>query len=288
MRPMQTAKLTGVTIARRLALLMTSCLLLLVVVLAARAHAIARGYTSADSGLKIGMVAALASEQANESQVERATQENIRRIVGVVTSVDDSLVTVASSSAKVLVETEGEMSAYVTDLGGEVVKGSLLAISPIKGVLMKVDSDSGSSVVAVASEGIANKTEAISYEVDDDAAKDTGGKKSVKITKVTVNLNRAGGGNSGDKADSSLARLGRAIVGKEVSEIRVIVALLLFLIVLIAEGAIMYGAISSAITALGRNPLARSAIRKEMLRILLVAFAVFLVGLGAIYGILWV
>jgi hypothetical protein len=50
----------------------------------------------------------------------------------------------------------------------------------------------------------------------------------------------------------------------------------------------MYGAISSAITALGRNPLARSAIRREMIRILFVAIIVFLIGLGAIYGILWV
>lgn len=277
------AKITGVKHAQRRAMSVAVLLLLVAVSFISSVNAIARGYTSADPGLKVGMVAALTSDSAGESQVERATQENIRRIVGVVTNVDDSLVTVASSNAKVLIETEGEMSAYVSDMGGEVNKGSLLAISSVKGVLMGVPADSGFSVVGVASESTASKSDSISYEIEDGSAK-----KTVKITKIQINLNRAGSGNNGNSVDSSLARLGKAIVGKEVSEIRVIIALILFLIVLLAEGAIMYGAVSSAITALGRNPLARSAIRKEMLRILIVALCVFLIGLGAIYGILWV
>jgi hypothetical protein len=250
--------------------------------LIATVNAIARGYTSADAGLKVGMVAALTSDSANEQQVERATQENVRRIVGVATNVDDSLVTVASSSAKVLVETEGEMNAYVSDIGGDIAKGDLLAISSVKGVLMKVPKNSGFSVVGVASEGTASKTDAISYEIEDGASK-----RTVKITKILINLNRAGAGDN-NNANSPLTRLGKAVVGKEVSEIRVLVALILFLIVLLAEGAILYGAISSAITALGRNPLARNAIRREMLKIIFVALFVFLVGLGAIYAILWV
>jgi hypothetical protein len=277
------AKTLGYLRSLHIAIFVALFVPLLAVGLVSSVAAIARGYTSSDSGLKVGMVAALTSDSANELQVERATQENVRRIVGVVTNVDDSLVTVASSDAKVLIETEGEMSAYVSDIGGEVTKGSLLAVSPIKGVLMKVPADSGFSVVGVASEGMASKSDAISYDIQDGNSKQT-----VKITKILINLNRSGGGNSGDSANSSLARLGKAIVGKEVSEVRVVLAMILFLIVLLAEGAIMYGAVSSAITALGRNPLARSAIRREMIRILLVAIVVFLIGLGAIYGILWV
>lgn len=276
------AKKVGALRFWRTAMVIALCLPLLTFVLVSSARAIARGYTSADAGLKVGMVAAL-TDQGGDSQVERATQENTRQIVGVVTNVDDSLVTVASSNAKVLIETEGEITAYVSDMGGEITTGSLLAVSPVKGVLMKVPTDSGFSVVGVAREGTASKTDKISYDIEDGNSKQT-----VKITKILINLNRAGGGNSGSSADSSLARLGKAIVGKQVSELRVILALILFLIVLLAEGAIMYGAISSAITALGRNPLARSAIRREMIRILFVAIIVFLIGLGAIYGILWV
>jgi hypothetical protein len=280
---MLTTNITGVKRGRRLAALVVLCLLLFACALVPRVLAIARGYTSADPGMKVGMVASLTSDDAHASEVERATQENVRRIVGVVTNVDDSVVSVASSSSKVLVESDGQMSAYVSDIGGQVTKGSLLAISPIKGVLMAVPADSGQSVVGVAGEAAADKTDAQSYEIEDGTAK-----KSVKIVKIPINLNRAGSTNSGNQVDSSLSRLGKAIVGRDVSEIRVVLALLLFLIVLLAEGAIIYGAISSAITALGRNPLARSAIRREMIRILFVAVVVFLIGLAAIYGILWV
>lgn len=275
------ANKTGIWQTGRTALLVVLCLPVLVFLSASTVNAIARGYTSTDTGLKVGMVAAL--NDKGDAQVERATQENTRQVVGVVTNVDDSLVTVASSDAKVLIESEGDVTAYVSDMGGEVTKGSLLAVSPVKGILMKVPQNSGLSVVGVAVGSVAEKTDTISYEIPDGSSQ-----RTIKITKISINLNRSGGGQNGSTVDSSLARLGKAVVGKEVSEIRVIVALILFLIVLLAEGAIMYGAISSAITALGRNPLARSAIRREMIRILLVAIVVFIIGLGAIYGILWV
>lgn len=259
------------------AMLVAGLLLLTSILASSSVFAIARGYTSTDPGLKVGMVAALTSDTQGDSQVERATQENTRQIVGVVASVDDSFVTVASSNAKAIVETEGEVGAYVSDMGGEVTKGSLLALSPIKGVLMKVPESSGFLVVGVASEDVAGKTDTLPYQIDSE---------TVKITKIQINLSKIGADNGAGR--SSLTRLGEVIVGKEVSEIRVLVALILFLIVLCAEGAIMYGAISSAITALGRNPLAREAIRKELLRIVLVALAVFAIGLAAIYAVLWI
>lgn len=248
------------------------------------ANAIARGYTTTDTGLKVGMVAALTSSDSDESQVERATQENIRQIVGVVTNLDDSLVTVASSNAKVLVDTEGQVKAYVSDMGGPVTKGGLLTISSVKGVLMQVPAQSGASIIAIASEPFNAGAESTSYEIDGENDQ----KQIVKIGKIQVNLNRSGSGGGSSSGDSSLSRLGQALVGKQVSEIRVVIALILFLVVLLVEGAIIYGAISSAITALGRNPLARNTIRREMLKIISVALVVFAIGLAAIYGILWV
>ena len=82
--------------------------------------------------------------------------------------------------------------------------------------------------------------------------------------------------------------IGKGLLGKKVGEIRVVIALILFLIVLIAEGAIIHGAISSAITALGRNPMARKTIIKEMVRVIFVAIIVLVIGLASIYMILWV
>ena len=72
--------------------------------------AIARGYTTSDSGLTAGMVAALSN--SGDSEVERADQNSGERIVGVVTTFDGSSVTLASGNSKVLVESEGDVEAY--------------------------------------------------------------------------------------------------------------------------------------------------------------------------------
>ena len=244
----------------------------------ASVFAIARGYTSSDSGLQTGMVVALSVDGSNNSSVERATQDSSNRVVGVVTTVDNSLVTVSSGAAKILVESEGQADVYVSDINGPVNKGDLLVLSPLKGILMK-SSDAPAIVLGIAA---STPTEPSKYSYQDGA--DT---KDTQIAKIKINLNHRGGGvAAGTQSDSALAKLGRAIAGKEVSEIRVLVALILFVIVLIAEGAIIYGAVSSAITALGRNPLGRKIINVELSKVVIIALLVLLVGLAAVYGVL--
>lgn len=240
--------------------------------------AIARGYTSSDSGLQTGMVAALSLGDSTDSNVERASQDTSERVVGIVTTVDASLVSISSDSASVLLESEGEVEAYVSDINGVVNQGDLLAVSPLKGILMKSKGSSLTVIgVAVASPG---STMPYSYQ-------EGGTTHETQIAKIRINLNNQGNTSGNTPSNSALAKLGRSIVGKEVSETRVLLAIILFVVVLIAEGGIIYGAISSAITALGRNPLARRIIRGELLRVIAVALAVLLVGLAAVYIVLW-
>ncbi len=257
--------------------LMAGSLACLMVLFYAPVFAIARGYLSSDSGLQTGMVVALGLGEAGGSSVERATQESSSRVVGIVTTVDNSLVTVSSLPAKVLVESEGQPDVYVSDINGQVSKGDLLVLSPLKGILMKA-SDSQGAVIGIAADS-ATQTATYSYQ-DGSHTKDT------KIAKIKINLNHQGGASGTRSNDSTLAKIGRAIAGKEVSEIRVLVALILFVLVLIAEGAIIYGAVSSAIVALGRNPLGRKIINGELIKVVAIALLVLLVGLAAVYGVL--
>lgn len=242
--------------------------------------AIARGYSTSDSGLQTGMAVVISREPADSSQVERATESASQRVVGIVTTLDNSLVTVTSSSAKVLVESEGEVDAYVTDMNGEVKKGDPLVLSPLKGILMR-GTDPSITAIGIASVDFSTVS-AEDYTISDDSKTTT-----VKIAKLKINLNRQGASNISN-TDSSISRLGRKIVGKEVSDIRVLVALIIFFLVLVAEGSILYGGISSAMAALGRNPLARKIIRQELVRVVVIALFVLLIGLGAIYSILWI
>lgn len=244
--------------------------------------AISRGYATNDAGLASGMVAALS--ESGDSQVERADQSSGKRIVGVVTTIDASSVTVASGSSQVLIESEGDVLAYVSDIAGPVKKGDLLTLSAFKGVLMKGSENSGGVIIGVAAQDSQSVDESNSSEY---VYTEGTVSKSTQIVKLTINLNKQGT-NAGRTLDPSpLSKIGESVTGKQVSDIRVLAALIIFILVLIAEGGIIYGAVTSAVTALGRNPLARKMIRREMLRIIMVAIGVLGVGLAAVYGILW-
>src|SRR5690349_6808758 len=80
------------------------------------ATAIAQGYTTTDTGLETGMVVSLSLNSASSTAVERATQESSNRVVGIVTTMDTSAISVSSATSKVLVETNGPVSAYVSDI----------------------------------------------------------------------------------------------------------------------------------------------------------------------------
>ena len=259
-------------------MLLAGSLITTAVMLPAGLSAIARGYITTDAGLQSGMVVALSVNESANSTVERATQDNNNRVVGIVTTVDNSLVTVSSETAKVLVESEGQADAYVSDINGEVKQGDLLILSPLKGILMKYD-DTRAAVIVIAADSPVSAS-VYSYQ-EGNQKKDTG------IAKIKINLNRQGITNTSDPVpETTLSRLGRTLAGKDVNEVRVLIALVIFVVVLVAEGGIIYGAVSSAITALGRNPLAGKIIRGEMFRVALIALAVLLIGLGAIYGVL--
>lgn len=264
----------------------TAALLVLVVLVAASMgggiFAFARGYSTDDDSLKPGMVVALNKDSdRGNPKVERASTENAERAVGVAISDADSSVTISSGTKQVLVETNGEADTYVSDINGAIKQGDLLEVSPLKGILMKADKVDGVIIGIALEDARLDEDDSYSVQIDGD-------KKTALIARIRVSLDQKAISSAPQKADSSLERLGKSIVGKDVSEIRMIIALLIFIMVLIAEGGIIYGAVSSAITSLGRNPMARNVIRSEVTRVMLVALAVLLIGLGAVYMILWV
>lgn len=255
---------------------------LILILLPITTYALSRGYSSGDSGVQTGMVVSLSNEGADD-QVERSTQENSHRIVGVVTTIEDSTVTISSGNSKLLVENSGQVDIYVSDINGEVSKGDLLILSPLKGILMKAPELNTSKVIGIATQSASELEQTVYQYKSGEETKDT------KIAKIKTDISSLGGANSGAIAsDSSLKTLGRAVAGREVSEMRVLIALVIFLVVLTAEGGILYGAISNSITALGRNPLAKKIIRSELYRVILVAIMVLLIGLASVYVILWI
>lgn len=240
--------------------------------------AIAKGYRSDDSLLVAGMTVSVDASDNSVSKVSRATPETASKVVGIAIPIDDSSVAITSSDADIYVESQGEVWAYVTDINGEVKRGDLLTVSPLRGMLMRTTTDQGGTIVAIADDNFtASQAETVRL--------DSG--KSAKVAKIMINLDQKNI-SGGQGQESALQKLGRSVTGRTVSDVRVLVAMVIFIIVMIAEAAIIYGGITSAITAIGRNPLAREYIKKELLQVLGIVFGVLILGIITIYGILWI
>jgi hypothetical protein len=244
------------------------------------AFAVSRGYITDDPLLKPGMVVALSTTtNSGEAKVARASNENTQNVLGIAVNSTDTDITVGSAQKEVYVQNSGEAVAYVSDIDGVIHKGDLLALSSFKGILSKATQDTDVTFGIALEDSAGKESETHTYQNSET-------EKTTKITPIRINFDRVSGNRS--EVDSSLERLGRSIAGRSVSEIRVVAAMLIFLVILITEASILYGAISSAITSLGRNPLARKIIKHELLRVVIVAFSVLFFGLGAIYMILWI
>ena len=249
----------------------------------AKAISISQGYSTTDKDLQVSMIAALASESSdNKPIVERASENNRGKVVGIVTTIDSSLLTLTNADAKVHVATSGETNTYVTDLNGNIKKGDFIAVSPLKGVGMKA-SDTDNFLVGVALDDFSSnnaKTEQV-QTVD-------GGSRTVLVNQIKINVAPQDRGQSAAKQKPFLVLFGQSVSGKSVSQTQVIVALIIFLILLIVEGSIIYGAIHSTIISIGRNPLARTALFKQLLQVSWLALVILVFGLGTIYAILWI
>lgn len=241
--------------------------------------AITHGYATSDTGLRVGMVVSLTGQKDNLSVVERSRLDSQDKVVGVVSNVTDSLIAVTDSNAKVYVENEGAVTAYVTDINGTPHKGDLLSVSSLNGILMKAPS--AATRVAVMEEDFTTAS-ATTYPVSG-----VGSAESAQVAKLKVNLDVKGTQGTNEQV-SALGKIGTSLTGKEVSDLRLVVALIIFFIVMLSEGAILYGAISSALNALGRNPLAKNMIRSELFRVVGVALIVLFMGIAAIYALLWI
>ena len=250
-------------------------------VVGAESLGIAQGYESNDNLLLSGMAVQLSLElKDSHNFVERGTSQNPERIIGIATSPSTNFAVIGSTKNQIYVQSSGQVVAYVADLGGDVKKGDLLTISPLKGVLMKVN-NATSPEIATALED-ADLTKAEEQKID----KGSTSKDKTKVNKILISLDRHTFQTSQNNTNT-LSRVSRALVGKDVGELRVLLSLLLFALLLVVEGGIVYGAISSSLTSLGRNPLAGKAIKRELIRVLAIAVVILGIGLGVVYTILW-
>lgn len=240
---------------------------------------ISQGYSSSDT-LSIGSMVSLVS--GSNDQVEATTSNNVDNLLGVVINNGSSLLTVSDgSSTQVQVTTSGTASVLVSDINGAVVKGDEITASPIKGVGMKATSNA--KVVGIAQSDPTSSSNSKQTYTDDQ-----GKKQTVNLGTVPVVVNVTYYYAQPDKTliPAALQNLANALAGKTVDSLPIIISCVIFIITLIVVVSIIYSMIRSSIISVGRNPMAQSAVYRDVIQLSALVLGILAVAVIAIYVIL--
>ncbi|CAN5412530.1 hypothetical protein BH10PAT4_BH10PAT4_0950 [soil metagenome] len=240
---------------------------------------ISQGYSTSDS-LSVGSLVSL--EPGASDQVVAASSSNADSLLGVVINDGSSLLTVSNGSgSQVQVATNGLASVLVSDINGPVVKGDQITASPVRGVGMKATANA--KVVGVAqanaSDG-SNKNE--TYTDDSDK------KQPIVLSDVQVLIGVTYFYAQPDKTliPQAIQNLANALAGKKVDSLPIIISGIIFIVTIIIVVAIIFSMIRNSIISVGRNPMAQSAVYRDVIQLSALVLGILAVAVIAIYFIL--
>jgi len=225
-------------------------------VFAQSSAAIAQSFKSDTSKGDI-VAGALVSTQSNANTVELATTSTANQLVGVVD--DNPLVTLSEDNQEVQVALSGTAGVLVTDMNGIIKSGDKITTSPIAGVGMKATSSS--QVIGTAQNTF--KTTSTQNITDRN-----GQRHAIHIgyvrAQISVTTYQA---SESDFLPPFIQNAANSIAGRSVSLVRVLGCIILLLLGFTTVIILVYTAVRSAMTSLGRNPLAAQTIRKGLYQV---------------------
>ncbi|TAL14768.1 hypothetical protein EPN95_01830 [Patescibacteria group bacterium] len=239
---------------------------------------ISQGYSTTDK-LSIGSLVSL--KDGTSDQVVATSSSNVNSLIGVVINSDSSLLSVSNgSSDQVQVATNGVASVLVSDINGPVVKGDQITASPIKGVGMKATNNA--KVVGIAQDSPANSNSNQTY------TDDQGKKQKVTLGEVPIVVNVTYFYAQPDKTliPTAIQNLANALAGKTVNSLPIIISGVIFIVTVIIVISIIYSMIRSSIISVGRNPMAQSAVYRDVIQLSALVLGILAVAVIAIYVIL--
>ncbi len=244
---------------------------------------VAQSYAT-DEPLQAGMVVRLADD---ESKVAPVSQDKADDIYGVVVRANDTPLSLSEGTGdqQIYVATSGNYQVLVSDQNGPIKQGDYIVVSAIEGIGMKVDSSSEFVVGKALSDFDSSGTVLSKTSVKDTA----GNEQSVNIgyIQADININR-NPTHKGTEANvpGILQKAADAVANKSVTAVRVYLSVAVVVLVSIVACSILYAGIKTSMIALGRNPLARKSIFRNLFRIITVAFIILIAGLSTVYLIL--
>jgi hypothetical protein len=260
MRP----KLFGLLIATALVVFTTGAVL---------ADAIVRSF-DAKGSIQPGWVVALS--KTSDTTVELAPASDPERIYGVVIDPSSAPLTVQKEAQQVFAANSGDFPALVSTQNGNIHRSDYLTLSKTDGIAAKADSNDR-FIIGRALEDFSGGSATIVYANDGSA-----------LGRIMIQL--APGKNPLLKEEASvpqpLLKAGEAIAGKRLSALRIYASVAVFIIAAVIAAVLLWGGISSAMVAIGRNPLSRHSIMRGLLQVVLASASALIIGLIGVYLLL--
>jgi hypothetical protein len=252
-----------------------------------QAQAVTRAY-KADTVLQRGMIVRL--DEKDASKVRAAKSEDIEKMEGVVVAANDAPVTLTSqdqTTQQVFVATTGRYNVLVSNQNGAIKKDDYITISSLAGVGMKA-SGKQSRIVGKALSGFDGKN-----NVNGQTTIKTSDKKDLPIALGLIALEVNIGHNPiEERADSIvpglevLQRAAGAIVDKDVAPAQIYISMVALIVTAIISGSILYAGVRTSMVAIGRNPLAKKSVTRNLLSVVITSVIILIIGITAVYLIL--
>lgn len=222
----------------------------------------------------------LMSLTANPGVVEPASDKNVKSLVGVIEPADTSF---DQQPGQINVKTDGEARTLLSTLGGDIRVGDRITASSLAGVGAKTTTSAW--IVGVAQASLDAHTEGAikSTITDSKGAKHIVYVASlpllIKVTYYSTATSAAAYTNM--SLPAIIQRAADALAGKHVSAQALVLTFLLIIIGTIVAGKIIDTAIRGSFKAIGRQPLAKFVILRQVwssFGLALVVMAVALAG----------
>jgi hypothetical protein len=265
--------------SRRPLLWLSLVLTVVVPMTAYAATTISQGYSTSDT-LSIGSIVSI-SDKAPD-QVVAATSSNVNNLIGVVINSSTSLLSVSNgSSNQVQIATNGLAAVLVSDINGPVVQGDQITASPVKGVGMKATNNA--KVV-----GVAQSSASDGQSKTDSYTDGQGKKQKLSLSQVQVLVGVTYFYAQPDKTliPQAIQNLADALAGKKVDPLPIIISAVIFIVTIIIVVSIIFSMIRNSIISVGRNPMAQSAVYRDVIQLSALVLGILAVAVIAIYFIL--
>lgn len=249
------------------------------------AQNVTQGYQT-DQQLQTGMLVRLDPNDGTKIQALR--QADGKELLGVVVSSSDAPVSLSNPGVdqEVFVASYGRYDALVSNQNGKIKTGDYISISSIAGIGMKAD-DSQEMVIGKALKDFDGNGDSIGTS---ELKGDDGSTQRVSLGRIAVDISVAH--NPFYNKDvipgvpRFLERLAQAVTERPLSAFRIYASVAVILLCLIVAGVILFAGVRSGMIAIGRNPLAKKSISRNMVQVILSALIVFVIGLIAVYLLL--